>query len=478
MITLILNQNPWWRDKSLISQDPKLRELERRPLRFRPELLDEFDLDVPGIHTLRGPRQIGKTTAVKLLIRDLLLRADISKEQVMYYSCDNIDTRQELASLLDAYFDHLRMLGLFEHPMYIFIDEITVIKEWQRTIKHYADQGWLERAVLILTGSSASDLRHGAERLPGRRGVIAHPDKVLLPMGFREYLRTVDPPLVGLCANDISLTAINDNGMKQLGSLLPLLGELNIHLERYLITGGYASAINDFYELGEIPYATWERYQQWVRGDISRSGKSERTARQIIRELLRISVSAFGWETIARNIDVATHKSVAEYMQALEDAFALKTLYQIDLNTGSPRVKKLKKNYFLDHFIQWAMRGWVENWLTYGDTIAGLIAKGDMKGPLAEEVIANDLFRRFDRHDWLNSRVFFWKNGGEVDFVVQDGEGMFPVEVKYRQGAGLSDCAMMKKLGFKRGIVVSRDTLAMQEGFAVIPLPLFLLIGL
>ncbi len=474
MIELILNQNPWWKDKNLISHDPKLRELERRPLRFRPELQDEFDLDIPGIHTLRGPRQIGKTTAVKLIIRDLLLRADIAKEQVMYYSCDNIDTRQELAGLLEAYFDHLRLLGLMDHPLYIFIDEITVIKEWQRTIKHYADQGLLERAVVVLTGSSASDLRQGAEKLPGRRGAIAHPDKVLLPMGFREYLRMVDPPIAQKCANDIPLTDISNEGMKQLRSLLPLLGELNIHLERYLLTGGYASAINDYHDSGEIPYATWECYQQWVRGDISRSGKSERTARQIVRELLRISVSAFGWETIAKKIDVATHKSVAEYMQVLEDAFVLKTLFQIDLNTGVPRIKKLKKNYFLDHFIHWAMRGWVENWLTYNDTISGLLAKGEIKGPLAEQMTANELFRRFDRHDWLNSRVYFWKNGGEVDFIVLERAGLFPVEVKYQQGAGLSDCAMMKKLGFKRGLVVSKDTLAIHEGFAIIPLPLFL----
>lgn len=477
MINLILNQNPWWRDKELISHDPKIRELARRPFCFRPELLDEFNMQAPAVYTLRGPRQIGKTTALKILIRDLLQRADIAKEQVLYYSCDNLDTRHELADLLDAYFQHLLLLGLSDKPIFIFIDEITVIKEWQRTIKHFADQGSLERAVVILTGSSATDLRHGAERLPGRRGAIANPDKVLLPMGFKEYLGTLAPALAKKCVNTIKLTAIDGDAIKQLHTLLPLLGELNIHFERYLLTGGYASAINDYEEFGEVRYATWESYQQWVRGDISRSGKSERTARQIIRELLRISISAFSWETIAKKIDVASHKSVAEYMQTLEDAFALKTVYQIDVNTGVPCVKKLKKNYFLDHFIQWAMRGWVENWLTYHDTITSLIIGGDFKGSLAEEITANELFRRFDRNDWLDSRVFFWKNGGEVDFIIQESSELFPIEVKYQKGAGLSDCAMMKKLGFKRGIIVSNETLVMQDGFAVIPLPLFLVLG-
>jgi predicted AAA+ superfamily ATPase len=477
MITQILNQNPWWRDKCLISHDPKIRELESQPLRWRPEMLTEFDPTATGVYTLRGPRQIGKTTAVKLLIRDLLQDVTIAKEQVMYYSCDNIDTRQELIELLEAYFGHLRTLGLHEGRQFIFIDEITAIRDWQRGIKHLADMGLLERAFVILTGSSAADLRRGAERLPGRRGDIATPDKVLLPLCFREYVRLVQPELAAQLANDIKPTAFTADDMKLVTSFLPRQKELSVLLDRYFITGGYITAINDYHAAGEIAYSTYERYQQWLRGDIARSGKNERTARQIIRELLRISVSAFGWETIAKKVDIATHKTVSEYMEALEDNFALKTLYQVDLNTGNPAIKKLKKAYFLDLFIQWTMRGWVDNWLTYGDTVTERLIGGDMKAQLCEQLVANDLFRRYDRRDWLNSSVFFWKNGGEVDFIVKQDGRLFPIEVKYQQSAAPADCAMMRKLGFKEGLLITRNTLRQVDAYTLLPLELFLMLG-
>ena len=71
MINRIINQNIWWQDKSLISHDPKIRELNAQRFKWRPRLLEEFDLDHFAIYTLRGPRQVGKTTALKILIHDL-----------------------------------------------------------------------------------------------------------------------------------------------------------------------------------------------------------------------------------------------------------------------------------------------------------------------------------------------------------------------------------------------------------------------
>ena len=68
-----------------------------------------------------------------------------------------------------------------------FLDEITLIKDWQYALKKIIDLGWGEKTSFLLTGSSTVDLRKGAERLPGRRGKVYQPDKVLLPMSFREF---------------------------------------------------------------------------------------------------------------------------------------------------------------------------------------------------------------------------------------------------------------------------------------------------
>ena len=49
--------------------------------------------------------------------------------------------------------------------------------------------------TVVLTGSSASDLAGSVKALAGRRGPADHPDRVLLPMGFRSFARlTAEEP--------------------------------------------------------------------------------------------------------------------------------------------------------------------------------------------------------------------------------------------------------------------------------------------
>ncbi len=475
MIEKIFNQNIWWQDKGLIEQDPRIAELATRKFHWRPEVIDEFRLDEFSVYTLRGPRQVGKTTALKILIKDLLRREDVRKEQVMYFSCDTIDDGKELVELLETYLSHTGKLNLGKERLYIFLDEITSVRDWQRGIKHLADLGRLSQAGMVLTGSNASDLRKGIERLPGRRGAIQNPDRLLLPLKFRQFTGLVHPVLAQKITNDIDIFSPDEKDMSLLVSLMPQLGELSVLFDQYLLTGGIMRAINEYFSKQEIGFDVYELYQQWFRGDIARAGRSERTARQIIDALMRISVSAFGWETVAKKTDVASHRTVSEYMEEMEDFFVLKTLYQIDIHTMRPRIKKLKKAYFLDPFIFWTLRGWIDKWLVYPNTITKALAGTDLKARLAEMVVANELFDRYDRYDWMSSNVHFWKNGGEIDFIIKRDGQLLPVEVKYQKDAGLADFKLMKKLGFKKGILVSKNTLEREDGFLIIPLELFLM---
>lgn len=479
MLQNILNQNIWWQDKGLISHDPHIRRLNESKFKWRPAVLDEFDLNQFAVYSLRGPRQVGKTTAVKILIRELLAAPDISKEQVMYYSCDTIDTHKELVELLETYLSYAQKLNLRDKRSYIFLDEITSVKDWQKGIKHLVDMGALTNAGMILTGSNATDLRRGVERLPGRRGRIKSPDKILLPLKFREYLQLIDPELFRKVSEGISgLSGFFNLGKEEfqaLASLQPFFKRLKVIYEQFLLTGGFITAINSFFEDGEISTAVYELYQQWLRGDIAKSGRSERAARQIISELIRISVSAFGWETIVKKIDIATHKTVSEYMEVMEDSFVLKTLYQIELHTGRQKIRKLKKVYFLDSFILWSLWGWVDSWLALNDKVKQQLIEPETKARLAEAVVANELFSRFDKADWLNSNIFFWRNGGEIDFIVSQEKRLFPVEVTYQNNVSFSDFGEMKKQGFRKGIIVSKNTLDIKDGFLIVPIEMFLL---
>lgn len=95
--------------------------------------------------------------------------------------------RFELIETMKTYFQ------IFERKAgetrYLFIDEITAVEDWQKSIKYLVDIGLLENSLLILTGSSAFDLKRSSERLPGRKGYGE--DLVYLPLTFREFLKAL-----------------------------------------------------------------------------------------------------------------------------------------------------------------------------------------------------------------------------------------------------------------------------------------------
>jgi predicted AAA+ superfamily ATPase len=44
---------------------------------------------------------------------------------------------------------------------------------WEKSIKRLIDAGELNRVLLVTTGSKATDLRRGFEKLPGRKGKLS-----------------------------------------------------------------------------------------------------------------------------------------------------------------------------------------------------------------------------------------------------------------------------------------------------------------
>jgi predicted AAA+ superfamily ATPase len=76
----------------------------------------------------------------------------------------------------------------------LLLDEVTSVTGWQTAVKALWDEGSIDKDVVVCTGSSAIDLRHGtAERLPGRRGTGT--DHLVLPQSFAAFARAVDPSI-------------------------------------------------------------------------------------------------------------------------------------------------------------------------------------------------------------------------------------------------------------------------------------------
>ena len=75
--------NPWWKNKEAIESDFHIKKIKDSSISWHPKIIAEFK---QGIYSIRGPRQIGKTTWIKLTIRELLKKNQ--PEVIMYFNCD------------------------------------------------------------------------------------------------------------------------------------------------------------------------------------------------------------------------------------------------------------------------------------------------------------------------------------------------------------------------------------------------------
>lgn len=461
-IELLKEQNPWWIAKEKIEDDVSLEKLKYVPYIWHPKVLDSFNLEQDVIYTLRGSRQIGKTTTLKLLIKKLLSKNQ--KENILYFTCNNIDTYQELINIITLY---LNWVNNAQHK-YIFIDEITFVKNWTRAAKHLADLGLLRNSAMILSGSNAHDLKYEIERMPGRRGESAELDKILFPLSFKEYVGLVSAQTIQ-DFSDIQSAQKNYLFFKK---------ELTKYLDNFLLTGGFIHAINSFTSKGTIGIEIYQQYLSWVLGDLAKMGKKESNSRQIFEQIIRNMTANIGFDTIAKKTSIDSHLTVEDYLDIMESNFIVKVLFQVDINKKISATRKTKKIYFQDIFLFWVFLGYVFGLSDYFSASKMRLNDTLIKSKVIENLIMSSLMQLENSINWSNI-VFFFRtiNQAEVDFVVKGEKGeLLPIEVKYQNGVSNRDFLNLNKLNKQKGIIISKEDFWMQKDKWVLPVEVFLLL--
>ncbi len=485
----LAKQNPWWESANSIDNDPKIRDFEAAEYKWEPRLRKYVDLNEDVLYSVRGPRQVGKTTFVKLLIRDELKKRKSCN--VFYYACDLVAGGQELKEVLDAFLDwSWRQSG--ERKL-VFLDEVSRVKDWELAYKQVVDARSLKGTTYVLTGSSAWDLKHGVERLGGRKGEATGKQnhKVLLPMKFAEYAVMRNPGLrdaigkLGLDENEARTRAFAElftqSANHWLDPLLPFKGELDALFDEYLITGGVMSAVNQYLSKGGIGNTTYELYLQLFFGDIAKLKRDENTAKKVLSSVLRHPQSSVGWQKISQETAISSPITVSQYVEVLQTLFVLNAYNAFDQNTRQPRHRSDKKLQITNPFFFHAFRGYLENPAgDYYRQATNFLASSENKASLVEFVVGDHLARLAYNHhpsdlfDQSNA-VFYVKNasGETIDFIVRLPDLFLPVEVKYQNQIVPKDYKNLKK--FEKGVLVSKDELSIGFSHPAIPVSLFLL---
>ena len=485
----LVAQNPWWQDKKAIASDPRIKDFEDAKIKWLPRMRKYIDLEKDVLYSIRGPRQVGKTTLVKLMIQEELKSR--SPSDVFYYSCDLVHNSQELYEIIGMFLDWSNRQGAGRKL--VCLDEVTQVKAWEQAYKQVIDSRSINGTTYILTGSSTWDLKKGVERLPGRKGETAGKQnhKILLPMKFAEYacmrsdaIRKVTQEH-GLDSNKERIDAFHSLMGKDANSridfLLPFQKGLEAILDEYLMTGGIMTATNQLVSKGLVPNTTYEMYLQLFFGDIARLSRNESAAKKILSGILKAGNQPTGWAHLSAENGIPTPVTAEQYVEILQSLFVINAYASFDQKTRMPKFRSNRKIEFVNPFFFHAFRGYLTN--PAGDyfSMARAFLLDDInKAALSEAVVGDHLSRLAYNHkpsdmfDQCNS-VFYVKNaqGETIDFAVRLPGGFVPVEVKYQNSIANSDYRNLRK--FERGILVTKKTLSTGSNHPAIPLALFLM---
>ncbi len=481
-------QNPWWETPHRIEEDLKIQELNKSAVKWTPRLLKHIDLEKNAVYSIRGPRQVGKTTTLKIMIRDLLKTKN--NANIFYYACDDIKDYVQLGDILETYYEWIRSQN--NERAYIFLDEISYVKEWQRAVKHFIDAKGNHNLTMILTGSHILDLKRSTERLPGRVGEKegVSTNKILLPMKFAEYVELRNPEIYEQVKkwNLHEHSTRNDDFQKLLEGKIPKsawdLSRLSLALDKlldeYLLTGGILLAVNEYHNTGRISSQIYDLYTKQITGDITRAGREEKTAKLILGSIIKKMGTPTSWNGIRTENGIASSPTVEQYAHILQDIFVISICYKIELN-GEENPASNKKLYFINPFIYSALYHWLfENTRDPYAVSQENIHHPEKKSILIESLVSNHLGRAiynvrpndlFDPSD----HIYYAKTnkGNEVDFIIKLGSILRGIEVKYQNSINSGDFIGLRKL--KQGCMITKNKLEQKGTYALIPASLFLL---
>ena len=126
--------------------------MKKKGEKYLPEFISQYPSDQNAVFILRGPRQVGKTTIMKLIIQKLLLDSQLNPQTIFYYPLDRIADYNRLFDLIKQYLDYARLRT--QQRLHIFLDEITFVDQWVRAIKDLGDRGLLKNTTLTITRSN------------------------------------------------------------------------------------------------------------------------------------------------------------------------------------------------------------------------------------------------------------------------------------------------------------------------------------
>lgn len=423
--------NPWW---------------EGRPQQVLPEtrrhlvgqMKRRLASGLAPIVVVRGPRQIGKTTAQLQVLQDLL-ESGVAPERILRVQCDELPELSRLsepilrivdwyeANVLGATLNEAAHAGRITH---LFFDEVQNLTDWATQLKTLVDTSTCQ---VLVTGSSALRIELGRDSLAGRISTLEAGVLSLTEIGlFRGF--------------DCGAPFLADNGLEPLTDKGFWL-DLGLHGEAQV---GRDDAFRRFSEVGGYPLvhkstgASWGQLadqlnenviRRVIQHDLRVGERGRKRDAQLLEELFRLACRYVGQtpstNLLAREANRALSASVGtqrvrHYLRFLGDTLLLRLIDPLEI-----RLKKKRgdpKVCLSDHGLR---ASWLQEKVPLDpEALAVEPHLTDLAGRIAESTVG----ALFCTIPGLDVAYLPGRSGEpEVDFVLTVGTRRIPVEVKYQR---------------------------------------------
>lgn len=468
--------NPWWGSPHVVRPVPP--DYERHQVgRIIAALVR------PGarVQVLRGPRQVGKSTAMLQTVRNLI-RKGVPPKSILFvrFDLDILRESQSLLVVLRWYEQAVLGRRLADAPVYLLLDEVHKLPDWDEQVKHVFDT---YRPRMVLTGSSSVLVARGQrESLAGRALTLELP-----PFTFREVLELTAAAKASQLPARLSFRSVFEDPDGALAVLRSMRRQppqrqhsWRRDLDRYYNRGGYPDL-----HTGAVEEDRWADYlietvfERVLGVDIPDLFPVDqpRLLRHVYMEVARRTGQEISQKRVADEANAAGYSTnqptVGRYLHYLTDALLIREFRRYPL-TKKASAKVPVKCTLTDLGIRNAIfRGAPSLWESAPDVV----------GPLVETMVQTVMHGvGLQVHFYRDLRDGAKPRGGydEVDYVAEDAGGrLFPIEVKFRNRIDREDLdgvrRFMRRYGCRHGLVVTRETSGLEDGVALVPLMDFLL---
>lgn len=341
--------------------------------------LDELP-EQPGLILVRGSRQYGKSTWLESRIKKTV--EEFGPGSALYLNGDELGSADALAQSLR---ELLPMFSAKTATRRLFIDEITAIKDWEKGLKRLLDAGELRSVLVVTTGSKATDLRRGSERLPGRKGSLERTAYLFTPVSFKEFRR--------VCGSFLKKDT----------------------LAAYALSGGCPVACGELASSGRLPEYVVAMIRDWIFGECAASGRQRSSLLPVMEVLMQRGGTPLGQARLAREAGLANNTIAAGYVELLADLMCVGLSHPWD-ETRNIRLLRKPCKYHMINLL--AAAAWDPS---KPRTVADFRALSPQtQARWLEWLVAQELWRRAAvRGDEFPELSLHWKSKHhELDFVV------------------------------------------------------------